>query len=276
MEQRDEAGDGVSVSVDGDGIVTLVLDRPQARNALDQRMVAVLSAALTELGARPDVRGLVLRGNGRHFCAGIDLAWMQAGTAEGEARIRADSLAIQSLYRALYEFPRPTAAIVQGAAVAGGLGLACACDMVIAQQGAQFGASEVRLGLIPGMLMPLLVRRLGHGPARQVGALGLTYGADEMKAFGLVSRIGEDADAVERLWAPVREAMLATSPDAVADFKRSFDRLDWGVLADVFDQCLEDMVASRLSASAQRGLAAVARRETPDWRATASRDGALA
>lgn len=265
MQESGTAARTIEVMVDERGVATVLLNRPAARNALDADMVGQMTSRLAELAARADVRGLVLHGAGKHFCAGMDLGWMAAGIGQPAARLRQESLAIQSLYRAVHEFPRPTAAVVQGAAVAGGLGLACACDIVLATEDAVFAASEVRIGLIPGMLLPLLVRRLGAGAARTVGALGMTYGAAEMRSMGLVARMAPSLAELEPLWREIREAMLATSPDAVADFKRTFDRIDWGRAEGVYATCLDAMVASRLSEPAQAGLGAVLRREPPPW-----------
>ncbi len=255
----------IKVDVRPDGIVMLTLDRPDARNALDKAMVVTLTQQLADLAQRHDVRGLILRGSGKHFCAGIDLAWMQEGLAATREDIRADSVLIQSLYRAVYEFPRPTAAVIQGAAMAGGLGLACACDYVLAQKESIFSASETRIGMIPGMLLPLLVRRLGHGMARQIGALGLVYDAQTMQSAGLVSAIAESEDDLATKLSALQQAMLATSPEAVATFKSVFDRIDWGAIGPVFSECLDAMVDSRLSPAAREGLTAIAQRRPPAW-----------
>lgn len=256
----------VQVQRDDDGIVTITLNRPAARNALDSEMVEFLVSHLHELSGDITVRGLFLRGEGKHFCAGIDLAWMTGSADAGYAAVEESSRLIQSLYRAVYDFPRPTAAIVQGAAVAGGLGLASACDVVIATQDALFGATETKLGLIPGMLLPLLVRRLGVGPARRMGATALLYSAQEMLTVGLVSTIQPDLAALEPEAAKLRAAFLETCPQAVEACKKLVDQTDWNHVDAAFEASLQGVIASRMSSYAAQGLGAIASRTSPPWK----------
>lgn len=255
----------LQVERDHDGIVTITLNRPAARNALNSAMVEFLLTYLADLSVDVTVRGLFIRGAGKHFCAGIDLAWMTGAADEGYQAVRESSVQIQALYRAIYEFPRPTAAVVQGAAVAGGLGLASACDVVIATQDARFGATEVKLGLIPGMLLPLLVRRLGTGPARRIGATALLYDAQEMQMMGLVSRIQPDLAALEADVAQLRDAFLETCPQAVDACKQLVDQTDWNNTGAAFEASLRAVIDSRMSPYAAQGLAAVASRTPAPW-----------
>ena len=260
---------GIRIAQDEQGIATLTLDRAAARNALDKTMVEHLLSALADLAANEQTRGLVLRGQGRHFCAGIDLEWMLGGLSQPIEAMEHDSRLIQSVYRAIYEFPLPTVAVIQGAAIAGGLGLACACDAVVAHKDAIFSAPEVRIGLVPGMLMPLLTLRLGAGHARQIGALGLTYDAPQMQTMGLVTRIAGDDEELAAACKEMTAAMLAASPQAIRLFKETMNHAELPGREEFFSASLQAVVESRLSQAGRSGVAAASQRQAPPWAVSA-------
>lgn len=255
----------VLVERDARGIAQLLLNRPQARNALDPELIGQARSALEALRADPSVRAIVLRGKGHDFCAGADLAWMRevsGMTAEAVAR---DSLPLQALYRELDAMPVPVIGVVHGNAMAGGLGLLAACDCVVAAGSARFAVSEVRLGLIPALLAPFLIRKVGPSTLRYLATTGLVVDAAAMQSAGLVHRIGRDADEVEALVAEVVEALLRSAPEAIGMCKAMLRDLNLAPLDVALPAALDWVAASRRAACAREGLAAFLERRPPGW-----------
>ena len=172
-----------------DGVLTLTLDRPEKRNALSAALVEALTVEVTRAEQDPAVRVLVLKGAGKDFCAGADLEELLAsadqdpGTNEQSARRRG------ALFIALRNSPKPVVAVVQGRALAGGCGLATACDLVLAADTAQFGYPEIQRGFVPAMVMAMLVRQVGEKQALHLTVTGRTLDAEEARSLGFVSKV---------------------------------------------------------------------------------------
>jgi methylglutaconyl-CoA hydratase len=202
----------------------LWLDRPEVRNALDAGLVAALGAALGRLEREPEVRVLVLAGRGPAFCAGGDLARMEEAAKMTRARSRAQAAGFARLLYRFYRHPKPLVARVHGAAYAGGMGLVAACDLVVAAEEAEFRLPEVRLGLVPAMIGPYLVRALGEAQARRYMLTGARLSAREAERLGFVHECVPAAQldtCVERLVAD----LAAAGPAALAETKRLLARL---------------------------------------------------
>jgi len=158
--------DALTVQRDGT-TATVWLNRPTLHNAFDAGLITALTTALETLGADAGVRSVVLSGHGASFSAGADLNWMRGMAAASEAENRQDSLALARLMRTLDELPKPTVARVHGAAFGGGVGLVACCDIAIAADGARFGLTESRLGLLPAVISPYVVSAIGARQARR-------------------------------------------------------------------------------------------------------------
>ena len=171
------------------GILTLTLDRPEKRNALSKALVEALHAALERADLDAEVRVVVLRGAGKDFCAGADLEELLASADRDAAENEASALRLGELFLALRRLPKPVVAVVQGRALAGGCGLATACDIVLAADSAQFGYPEISRGFVPAMVMALLRRQMGEKPAFELVATGAPVGAEEAWEMGLVSEV---------------------------------------------------------------------------------------
>jgi len=187
--------DVLKVYVD-DGIATLELHRPEKRNALNGELIDALQDALAEVAIDPDVRVIVLRGAGKDFCSGADLAEIMEIAAEGIEASLDDAQRMGDLFVAMRTVDKPVVAAVHGRALAGGAGLATACDLILAHEDAQFGYPEVHLGLVPAMVMAILRRKLGEGRAFELVTLGERIDAHQAEDIGLVNRVipGELAD----------------------------------------------------------------------------------
>ncbi|HSD27988.1 MAG TPA: enoyl-CoA hydratase-related protein, partial [Vicinamibacteria bacterium] len=203
----------VALSLDGP-VAHVVLDRPGARNAFDGPMVRELADAIGAASARDDVRVLVLAGRGSVFCAGADVEWMRKAASFTREENLADARALFELFNAIDRSPKAVVASVQGAALGGGAGLAAVADIVVAEEGARFGFTEVRLGLVPAVISPYVVRKIGASAARELFLTGERFSAARAASIGLVHRVVRldelDAAVDDR----VRE-LLRAAPGAV-------------------------------------------------------------
>jgi methylglutaconyl-CoA hydratase len=174
---------------DGQGVLTVWLNRPEKRNALNSALVDSLAEALAAAEEADDVRVLLLRGRGKDFCAGADLAELEKITEQGPEESLADAKRLGDLLLQIRRHPRPVVACVQGRALAGGCGLATACDLILATDAAEFGYPEVHLGFVPAMVMAILRQKLTEGKAFEMVTLGRRISAAEALGIGLVNRV---------------------------------------------------------------------------------------
>jgi methylglutaconyl-CoA hydratase len=249
---RTPAAQGPRVLVTrADGIATLVLNRPDKRNALDRQAIAELHAAITACDLAADVRVVVLRGAGTDFCAGMDLAEALASVGAPPEENERRAMELGDVFLALRALAKVTVAVVKGRALAGGCGLATACDLVVAHPGARFGYPEIQRGFVPGMVLTMLRRAGGEKLAFDLAATGRVLDAAEAHRAGLVSRVLParrfEADVTKLL-----VSLAGTSATALAMTKQLLYRLDGVGFAE----------GVRLGAQ----LNALAR-QTPDFRA---------
>lgn len=262
---RETEADVVICAIDGRGIARITLNRPGVHNAWNPQVVAALTDAIESVSASPHVRAVVLTGEGKSFSAGGDLRWMRQILDLSSEQRRADALRIGRLLVAIDSCAKPVIARINGAAIGGGLGLVCACDIAIACSDAVFALSEVRLGIIPAMISPFVVRRLGEAGAR---AHFLT-GRDPMPAqrahdIGLVHHVVAPDDLDAAVEAEVR-AILRSSPNAIAEAKRLFRRTGAGDLEEAINDAGEALVRAWESGDAREGLAAFLEKRSPHW-----------
>jgi methylglutaconyl-CoA hydratase len=208
-----------------DGVLTLTLNRPDKRNAIDTRMIEALHVALERAELEAGVRVVALRGAGADFCAGADLAELLASVDRPAEVNRAEAQRLGDVFIGLRELPKPVVAVVHGRALAGGCGLATACDIVLARTDAQLGYPEVRRGFVPAMVMAMLRRAVGEKTAFELVATGRILSADEARALGLVSRVLAP-ETFESDVAQVTAALAAQSASALALIKRQLYELD--------------------------------------------------
>jgi methylglutaconyl-CoA hydratase len=258
----------VLLQVSAAGVATVTLNRPQVRNAYDGRVVQILSDMLAELDARADVRAVVLEGAGPSFCAGADLAWMRrsGGLALADNQAEAERLAVT--LRRLYTLRKPTLALVQGHCMAGGLGFISACDIVVAERSAQFGVTEVRIGLIASTIAPYLVAAIGPRIARQYFLTGERFLAAEAHRIGLVHEVVEDRPALQERRDRVLAALVAGAPGALAASKDLVDLVAWRSIDDALTrETAVCMAATRAGAEAREGMDAFLQKRRPAWAA---------
>jgi methylglutaconyl-CoA hydratase len=252
-------------AIDGRGIATVTLNRPERHNAYDGPLIDQLIAAIAAFAAEPRVRVVLVRGAGRHFQAGADVEWLRRmGEASLEDNL-AFSLRTTEAMRALCAFPQPTIALVHGACMGGGVGLVAACDVAIATEGASFALSEVRRGIIPAPIIPQLCAAMGVRELRRYGITGERFDAREARRIGLVHEVCPDG-GLDAAAAPIVEAILAGGPQAIAQSKALV--LARGGLA-ISDGEVRSLAAQaalrRASPEAAEGLSSFLEKRDPSW-----------
>ncbi|MGQ0383969.1 MAG: enoyl-CoA hydratase-related protein [Gammaproteobacteria bacterium] len=252
---------------DARGVVTLTLDRPDSRNALSGELVTRLVDAFAALGGDDAVRAVVLTGSGDAFCAGADIHEMRAAGAAGPAQNEADARRFAGMLEALERLPQPTVAVVNGAARGGAVGLVACCDIALAAPGARFALSEVRLGLVPAMISPFVIRAIGARQARRWFLSGEAMSARQAQDIGLVHEVA-DAPGVAALAARHLDTLLAGGPSAQREIKRLIrhvtgrtEATDAAMLADTAAW----IARVRAGAEAREGLTAFLERRKPGW-----------
>ncbi len=246
-------------------VLTLTLNRPTLHNAFDAGLIAQLTLALDAAGHDPQIRAVVLAGEGPSFSAGADMQWMRGMAAAGEEENRQDALALARLMRTLDELPKPTLARVHGAAFGGGVGLVACCDIAIASTAARFGLTESRLGLLPAVISPYVIEAIGPRQARRWFATGEHFDAETALRIGLVHQLVEPEridEAIQRQLGLLDKA----GPIAAASAKQLVRRVAQGPDRDALDRDNASLIARlRVSAEGQEGLGAFLDKRSPHW-----------
>lgn len=242
--------------------LTLTLCRPEVHNALNAELIDAVAAVFRDAAALGEIRYIVLAGDGPSFCAGADLNWMRASLDASFEENRADAARLAAALDAIATCPKPVIARVHGAALGGGVGLVAACDLAVASPAAVFGLTEVRVGLVPAMIFPFLVRKVAGGELLRAALTGDRFTAQHAQAMGLVNEVAEDGDAVITRWA---DSLLAAGPEAVARVKQLFNavpHLSW----EAARAYTADLIAGvRAGPEAQEGMRAFLERRKPAW-----------
>ena len=251
-----------------DGAVErLTLNRPDVRNAFNEQVIAELTewaAEAREQAARHEIRVVVLSGAGKMFCAGADVTWMAKTVHYTEDENLRDAMAMSRMFAALDELPVPIVGRVQGAALGGGAGLAAVCDIVVAEEQALFGFTEVKLGILPAVISPFALAKIGRSAARELFLTGARFSAAHAKAIGLVHAVVPAAEldaAVERY---VQE-LLTAGPEAVSAAKALIPNV-WGrTLEEAMPMTANAIAERRVSPEGQEGLTAFLEKRTARW-----------
>lgn len=199
-------------------IARVTLNRPEVRNAFNAELIAALTATFTELGSDPTVRAIVLDGAGKTFCGGADVNWMRASLDLPVAANIADAERMSDMFRAIDGTPKPVIACIHGAALGGGAGLAAVCDIVVSTTETIFGFTETKLGIIPAVISPFVLAKIGNSHARALFLTGERFGAARAQAIGLVHEIGEAASIEARI-AEILNELESAGPSAIAAAK---------------------------------------------------------
>jgi methylglutaconyl-CoA hydratase len=244
-------------------IATIVLNRPDKRNAISYELIDDLVAALEHAAASP-AQVVILTGSGKAFCAGMDMENLKQLIGRSEAQNLKDSETMAGLFRGLYDFPKPTIAAVNGAAIAGGTALATLCDFTLAAPEAKFGYTEVKIGFAPGIVSSYLIASVGEKRARDLLLTGRIFGAEEAHGLGLVTEIVP----VEQLMHRAREIagqLLENSPASLRVTKTLLSSFTKDEMDRRIPRAVKENAAIRQTADFNEGITAFLEKRKPNW-----------
>ena len=250
----------------GESMAWINLDRPEVRNALNPEMIRELTEAFGWLSSRDDIRVVILKGNGKSFCAGADLAYMKSMASFSQEQNVADAERLSKLFQTIYFCDKAVVTVVHGACIGGANGIVAASDIVIAEAKTKFAFSEVRLGITPATISPFVVRRIGHTAAKELMLTGRLFYAEEALRFHLVNAVVDESRLID-MERQYIEHFMHTSPDAVAECKQLLRLVDGNIdpMDPLFHQTSLIIAKQRISKAGQEGMAAFFEKRKPEW-----------
>ncbi len=252
----------IQLSIDS-GVATVTLNRPDKRNAVSFALVEELLKALDEIEQSP-AQVLILTGAGKAFCAGLDLDELKNLLGKTRDENVEDSKRMARIFRRIYDFPLPTIAAVNGAAIAGGTGFATMCDFTLAVPEAKFGYTEVRIGFVPAIVSSMLVWQVGHKIARDLLLTGRQFDATEAHRYGLVNEVVEPSLLMTRA-RELAAQLMENSPSSMRATKRLINGFIAGQLDSQIEQAVQDNASIRTTADFREGITSFLEKRKPRW-----------
>lgn len=247
-------------------VATVTLNRPDVRNAFNETVIGELTGAFRALGDTPEVRVIVLAGNGPAFCAGADLNWMKKMAGYSDDENRADALTLAQMLYTIWSCPKPVIARIHGDTYAGGVGVVAACDIAVAAEPAHFCLSEARLGLMPATISPYVIRAMGEQASRRYFITAERFDAAEALRLGFVHAV-VPPEALDAKVAELTAALVANSPNAVRESKRLVQDVAGSAIDDDLLALTADRIAQiRASEEGREGVRSFLEKRAPSWR----------
>lgn len=243
------------------------LNRPECHNAFNRQMIEEITEAFKQLGNLSKSRAVLLKASGKSFSAGADLHWMQSMVDYTYEENCADATRLAHMMSSISNCPKPTIAYIQGSAFGGGVGLVSACDISISLSSAQFCLSEVKLGILPAVILPYVIQKIGLPAAKRYSITAERFSAETAKDLGLVTELAASEHEANEILNTLIQALSKTSPDAVKQCKKLIGSLspyftDWQAV----DALTTDAIArQRVSNDGQEGMRAFLEKRTPNW-----------
>ena len=251
--------------IDADGNATVLLNRPEVHNAFNPEMVEALTATFKKLEANPKVRAIVVTGAGKNFCAGADIEHMKASARFSRGQNYKAAHATAGMFHALYTLEKPTIACVRGAARGGGVGLVAACDIAIAERGATFRLTEVKLGIIPAMISPYVIAAIGSRHAHRYMLSGEEFDVAEAYRIGLVHDICEEPELNAKVGRMLAH-LYSSGPNAVVAIKKLIPEIAGARINEaIVEKTARRIAEVRTTAEAQEGLSAFLEKRRASW-----------
>ena len=254
----------ITTDIDARGVVHLTLNRPDKKNALSAQMIAELTEFAQTIDRQESARVVLLRGAGDVFCAGGDLDWMKVQINADRAGRMAEARKLAHMLQVMNELPLPMIGAVHGGAFGGGVGMACICDVVIAESGTKFGLTETRLGLIPATISPYVIARMGEGKARRVFMSARIFSAAEARALDLIADQVPAAQLEARIEAEITP-YLSVAPGAVGASKALARALGPRIDAEVIEETVKRLADTWEGAEAKVGIEAFLNKSKAPW-----------
>lgn len=254
-----------TVRVTDNGVVTRVtLNRPQIRNAFNDTMISELREVFSALEEDPNLRVVVLTGEGSAFCAGADINWMRKVLSYSYEENYEDSMNLARLMREIYEFKRPVVGRINGPAIGGGTGLVAVCDITVAAETAVFSFSEVKIGLVPACISPYVIKKVGERHAREFFLTGERLRAAKAREVGLVNRV-VPPEELDREVGRYVDTLVSSGPGALTTCKRMIRDVTEMDLGRAGPYTAEMIARLRMSDEGQEGMSAFLQRRRPAW-----------
>jgi methylglutaconyl-CoA hydratase len=245
------------------------LNRPDIRNAFNEKMIEELARVFRVDAAHADVRAVVLKGNGSVFCAGGDLNWMRRSIELQYEENLQDTLTLTNMFALMNEFPKPLIGVIHGAAIGGGVGLVAVCDIVLAEKETVFSLSEVRLGVVPACIGPFVTAKIGASHSRALFVSADRFKAPKAKEVGLVHEVFDTRAELDAHLAKLTQNLLECGPTAITVAKRLVLDLTWPERRARVPDCIEYVAKTlaelRVGAEAQEGVSAFLEKRKPSW-----------
>lgn len=251
--------------VESSGVLSLKLNRPEVHNAFNDELIAEAIELFEEIEKRDDLRAIVLRSDGRNFCAGADLNWMSRMVGYSREENIRDSSQLAKMFALMNESPAPIVGRIQGAAIGGGVGLVSVCDIAIAERESKFGLSEVKLGILPAVISPYVIRKIGESHARALFLTGERFDADRALRIGLVHRVADDVEELDRFVEETVAQLKSSGPEAVRHCKMLIDYVSHRGIEESVPYTIDAIAKRRISEEGQEGMGAFLRKEKPPW-----------
>ena len=246
-----------------DGVLTVTLNRPDVHNAFNDELIAEAIDLFSTLDT--SARVVVLRGTGKNFCAGADLNWMSRMVSYTREENVRDSSLLAKMYALINECPLPVIGRIQGAAIGGGVGLVAVCDIAIATAASKFGLSEVKLGILPAVISPYVIGKIGESHARALFLTGERFDAERALRIGLVHRVVESDEALDAAVDETLAQLRSSGPEAVRECKKLVAHVASHELADSIPYTIDAIATRRVSEEGQAGMQAFLKKEPAPW-----------
>jgi methylglutaconyl-CoA hydratase len=247
-----------------DGVLTVTLDRPDVHNAFNDELIAEAIDVFSSIDTSA-TRAVVLRGTGKNFCAGADLNWMSKMVSYTREENIRDSSLLAKMYAVINECPVPVVGRIHGAAIGGGVGLVSVCDIAIAMEASVFGLSEVKLGILPAVISPYVIGKIGASHARALFLTGERFKADRALQIGLVHRVVESEEELDNALYETLTQLKTSGPEAVRACKQLIAHVASHDLADSIPYTIDAIATRRTSAEGQSGMKAFLEKGLAPW-----------
>jgi len=247
-----------------DRIATITMNRPEIRNAFDERMIAEIHQAIDDLGKRDDVRVIVITGAGTAFSAGADISWMRRMGQAGFDENYQDALCLAHMLDSIAHCPKPTIARVNGPTIGGGSGIVAACDIAIGSEKAFFSFSEVKIGLVPACIGPYVIRKVGQGRSRELFISGRRIYAVEAERYGLLNFVVKD-DELDIEVDDLLKKLLSSGPEAIIAAKNLVTDVPSQTREEYIDYTARMIAELRTSPEGREGTTAFLEKRKPGW-----------